>query len=72
MPIQGGADRPATSLTQNNKAPAIAVALVARPQLLLLEPFAGIAPTRRGLIAFIESIAATGVTILLIEHQMHA
>ena len=69
------ADRPANSLTQEQqKRLAIAVALVARPKLLLLdEPFAGInANQTRGLITFIESIAAGGVTILLIEHQMHA
>ena len=47
---------------------------MSRPKLLLLdEPFAGInANQTRGLIAFIESIAAAGVTILLIEHQMQA
>ncbi len=69
------ANRPAYSLTQEQqKRLAIAVALVARPKLLLLdEPFAGInANQTRGLITFIESIAAAGVTILLIEHQMHA
>ncbi len=51
---------------------AIAVALVSQPRMLLLdEPFAGInANQTRGLIALIESIAATGVTVLLIEHQM--
>ena len=73
--LDGLADRAANSLTQEQqKRLAIAVALVARPKLLLLdEPFAGInANQTRGLIAFIESIAATGVTILLIEHQMHA
>jgi branched-chain amino acid transport system ATP-binding protein len=67
------ASRGAKSLTQEQqKRLAIAVALVAKPQMLLLdEPFAGInANQTRGLIAFIESIAATGVTILLIEHQM--
>ena len=67
------ADRGAKSLTQEQqKRLAIAVALVARPKMLLLdEPFAGInANQTRGLIAFIESIAARGVTILLIEHQM--
>jgi branched-chain amino acid transport system ATP-binding protein len=67
------ASRGAKSLTQEQqKRLAVAVALVARPRLLLLdEPFAGInANQTRGLIAFIESIAATGVTILLIEHQM--
>jgi branched-chain amino acid transport system ATP-binding protein len=65
--------RPAASLTQEQqKRLAIAVALVARPRLLLLdEPFAGInANQSRGLTALIEAIAATGLTILLIEHQM--
>ena len=53
---------------------ALPISLVSRPKLLLLdEPFAGINSNQtRGLIAFIESIAASGVTILLIEHQMHA
>ena len=67
------ADRPAKSLTQEQqKRLAMAVALVSRPKMLLLdEPFAGInANQSRGLIALIESIAATGITILLIEHQM--
>jgi branched-chain amino acid transport system ATP-binding protein len=67
------ADRPAQSLTQEQqKRLAMAVALVSRPKMLLLdEPFAGInASQSRGLIALIESIAATGITILLIEHQM--
>ena len=63
----------ARNLTQEQqKRLAIAVALVSRPKMLLLdEPFAGINVNQtRGLIAFIESIAAAGVTILLIEHQM--
>jgi branched-chain amino acid transport system ATP-binding protein len=67
------ADRTAGGLTQEQqKRLAIAVALVAGPRLLLLdEPSAGInADQTRGLIALIESIAAAGVTILLIEHQM--
>ena len=67
------ATRTARSLTQEQqKRLAIAVALVAKPRMLLLdEPFAGInANQTRGLIAFIEAIAAGGVTILLIEHQM--
>ena len=66
-------DRPARNLTQEQqKRLAMAVALVARPKMLLLdEPFAGINVNQtRGLIALIESIAATGITILLIEHQM--
>lgn len=67
------ASRAAKNLTQEQqKRLAIAVALVARPKLLLLdEPFAGInANQTRGLMALIEAIAAAGVTILLIEHQM--
>jgi branched-chain amino acid transport system ATP-binding protein len=71
--LADAARRPASSLTQEQqKRLAIAVALVARPKMLLLdEPFAGINHHQaRGLIALIESIAAGGVTILLIEHQM--
>jgi branched-chain amino acid transport system ATP-binding protein len=68
------ADRPASGLTQEQqKRLAIALALVAKPQLLLLdEPFAGInADQTRGLIQLIEKIAEHGVTICLIEHTMH-
>ena len=71
--LADAAGRRAGSLTQEaQKRLAIAVALVARPRLLLLdEPFAGInANQTRGLIGLIETIAASGVTILLIEHQM--
>ena len=71
--LDGVASRPAKNLTQEQqKRLAIAVALVAKPKMLLLdEPFAGINVNQtRGLIAFIESIASAGVTILLIEHQM--
>ncbi|MDP2320913.1 MAG: ABC transporter ATP-binding protein [Acidobacteriota bacterium] len=69
------ADRLANSLTQEQqKRLAMALALVAQPRLLLLdEPFAGInAEQSRGLIALIERIAAGGVTVCLIEHQMQA
>ena len=73
--LDAAATRVAKNLTQEQqKRLAIAVALVAKPKMLLLdEPFAGINVNQtRGLMAFIESIAAAGVTILLIEHQMQA
>ena len=73
--LAGYADKLANSLTQEQqKRLAMALALVARPRLLLLdEPFAGInAEQSRGLIALIERIAAGGVTVCLIEHQMQA
>ena len=69
------AGRPASSLTQEQqKRLAMALALVAKPRLLLLdEPFAGInAEQTRGLIALIERVAASGITVCLIEHQMQA
>ena len=51
---------------------AIALALVSRPRLLLLdEPFAGInAEQTRGLAGLIEKIARHEITVCLIEHQM--
>jgi ABC-type branched-subunit amino acid transport system ATPase component len=50
----------------------IARALVAEPKLLLLdEPTAGMNPHEtEGIIALIKKIRGTGVTILLIEHDM--
>ena len=66
-------DEPARRLTQEQqKRLAMAIALAAQPRLLLLdEPSAGISHEQtRGLIALIERIAATGITICLIEHQM--
>lgn len=71
--LEHHAKRRAQDLTQEQqKRLAIALALVAKPRLLLLdEPSAGInSEQTRGLIALIELIAAGGVTVLLIEHQM--
>jgi branched-chain amino acid transport system ATP-binding protein len=71
--LSGHEARRAQDLTQEQqKRLAIAIALVAKPRLLLLdEPSAGINTDQtRGLITLIEQIAAAGVTILLIEHQM--
>jgi branched-chain amino acid transport system ATP-binding protein len=71
--LEAHAERRAQDLTQEQqKRLAIALALVAGPRLLLLdEPSAGInAEQTRGLITLIETIAAAGVTVLLIEHQM--
>ncbi|MEW6323314.1 MAG: ABC transporter ATP-binding protein [Acidobacteriota bacterium] len=67
------AGRPARGLTaEQRKRLALAIALAARPRLLLLdEPSAGIsAEQTRSFIALVERIAAGGVTICLIEHQM--
>src|SRR6195256_4760332 len=52
----------------------LATALAMRPQLLLLdEPVGGLNPAERTqMIELIRTIAATGVTILMIEHVMKA
>ena len=51
---------------------AIAIALASRPALLLLdEPAAGLTPTEsRRLMELIERIRRSGVTVLLVEHDM--
>jgi branched-chain amino acid transport system ATP-binding protein len=51
---------------------AIAIALASRPALLLLdEPAAGLTPAEsRRLMDFIEQIRRSGVTVLLVEHDM--
>lgn len=52
----------------------IAVALAARPRLLLLdEPFTGMtAREKDDLVAMIQAIRARGTTIILVEHDMRA
>jgi branched-chain amino acid transport system ATP-binding protein len=67
------AHRRVTALPQEQqKRLAMALALVSKPRLLLLdEPFAGInAEQMRGLAELIENIARHDVTVCLIEHQM--
>ena len=51
---------------------AIAIALVSRPVLLLLdEPAAGLTPAEsRRLMGLIEQVRGSGVTVLLVEHDM--
>ena len=52
----------------------VAVALTAEPKLLLLdEPFAGMNPEEtRNMMALIQKVRESGVTILLVEHDMQA
>jgi branched-chain amino acid transport system ATP-binding protein len=56
------------------RALAMAMALAARPKLLLLdEPISGMSPEEKGaMIERIRKVRDTGVTILLIEHDMAA
>jgi branched-chain amino acid transport system ATP-binding protein len=71
--LDAHAGRRVTALSQEQqKRLAIALALVSRPRLLLLdEPFAGInAEQMRGLADLVENIARQDVTVCLIEHQM--
>ncbi len=71
--LAGIAGRGVTELSQEQrKRLAIALALVSRPRLLLLdEPFAGInAEQMRGVAELVEKIARHDVTVCLIEHQM--
>jgi branched-chain amino acid transport system ATP-binding protein len=58
----------------HQRALGMAVALAARPRLVLLdEPFTGMNPeeTRR-MMALMRRLQGSGVTILLVEHDMHA
>jgi len=67
------ADRPAGGITQEErKRVAFALALATEPKLLLLdEPAGGINPDEtHALSALIRKMAATGLTICLVEHKM--
>lgn len=67
------ADKPAGTLPQEaQKRLAIAVALISEPKLILLdEPTGGVGLEETdGIIALIEKISKTGVTVCIIEHKM--
>jgi branched-chain amino acid transport system ATP-binding protein len=69
------ADLPADSLSHGQqRILGIAVALAARPRLLLLdEPFTGMtAREKDALVGIIQSIRARGASIILVEHDMRA
>jgi len=68
-------DRPASALTlPDRKRLEVARALATEPQLLLLdEVMAGLRPTETDrMVAVLRSLNRDGLTILLIEHVMHA
>ena len=71
--LEGQAHLPAGSLTQEaQKRVSIAIALATGPQVLLLdEPAAGIYPEETvNLTRTIRELAASGLTVVLIEHKM--
>jgi len=71
--LEGQAHLPAGSLTQEaQKRVSIAIALATGPQVLLLdEPAAGINPEETvNLTRTIRELAASGLTVVLIEHKM--
>jgi branched-chain amino acid transport system ATP-binding protein len=71
--LAGDADRPAGSLSYGKrKYLEIARALATEPRLLILdEPAAGLNETETaGLAAFIRSLHADGITVLLVEHDI--
>lgn len=58
----------------SQRALALAIALVSKPRLMLMdEPFAGMNPEETGqMMALTRKIRDTGVTIILVEHDMKA
>ncbi|WP_320177599.1 ABC transporter ATP-binding protein [Roseovarius pacificus] len=68
------ADIPASSLSGGQKKLlSIAVALQGNPRLLCLdEPTAGVHPNLRArMVQILQEVASSGVTILIVEHDMH-
>ena len=68
-------DEPASNLPHGlQRALGVAVALTAEPKLLLLdEPFAGMNPEEtRNMMELILKVRESGITILLVEHDMQA
>lgn len=68
------ADIPASALSGGQKKLlSIAVALQGKPRLLCLdEPTAGVHPNLRArMVGILKEVAATGVTVLIVEHDMH-
>lgn len=68
------ADIPASALSGGQKKLlSIAVALQGNPRLLCLdEPTAGVHPQLRArMVGILKEVASTGVTILIVEHDMH-
>jgi branched-chain amino acid transport system ATP-binding protein len=73
--LAGRQDELASNLPHGlQRALGLAVALVARPKVLLLdEPFTGMNPEEtRHMMALIRKVRARGVTLLLVEHDMQA
>ena len=73
--LAGFAGEPAGDLPHGHqRALGMAVALAARPDVVLLdEPFTGMNPEEtRNMMQLMGKLRNTGVTILLVEHDMHA
>ena len=73
--LEGLANNPAGDLSHGHqRALGMAVALACRPEFILLdEPFTGMNPEEtRQMMLLMRKLSDSGVTILLVEHDMHA
>ncbi len=72
--LQFAGERAADLSHGHQRALGMAVALAAHPDIMLLdEPFTGMNPEEtKSMMALMRKLRATGVTILLVEHDMHA